>query len=305
MKNKILIIDPLSKECLFLLRKFDLHYIPNATLEEVKRELENTKILILRSQHTLTEETFASAKSLKAVIRAGSGYDNIPLPYLKKREIFFQNIPHASTRSVAEFSIGLMLSGLRNLIEANRDIKKGNWNKEKFIGHEIYGKTLGLVGFGNIGKEIYSIAKHLGFKKILYTTEKSVYDDPVLEKCNLNTIFAKSDIISVQVPLNSTTAKLIDDKHLSIMKKHVILINISRYGVFNMEQIITYLKLDPINNQFLKIFIDPVEKNNMSQCSTFSDLPIFLFPHIAGSTFETQIRLGEKIKTLVENLSNE
>ncbi|REC61336.1 hypothetical protein DRF65_16610 [Chryseobacterium pennae] len=296
---KALVIDPLSPSTIERLKtEVNLCYIPNSSLLKVVEQLKDTEVLILRSSHILTKEMVDIAAQLKAVIRAGNGTENIPIEYLQQKNIYFSNIRNVSDNSVAEYAIGLIILGLRNLFPAWKSVNEGRWEKEQLIGNEIKGKTLGLLGFGNIGKKIADLIEPLGVT-ILYNNVSGEIMGSNHKYANKEELFRKSDIICIQMPLNSNTNKLVDYQLFQLMKSTSILINLSRYEILNMDSLEKFFN---DRGKLKGVYIDPFEKKYFDDVQRFVNHPVYFLPHLGANTFEAQDRIGEDISKIIKKI---
>lgn len=296
---KVLIIDPLSEKTIYRLKEImdlEINYLPGLDENEILQELNDTSILIMRTSYIFSEEWLKCAPKLIAVIVAGNGTENVPINLLKRNNIIFKNVKAASVSSVAEYVVCLMLMGLRNIMEGIRSVEEGKWKKPLLIGNEIKEKTIGLIGFGNIGKSIAELLDKFNVK-IIYNNETGPVENSLYEYVELKELAKKSDIISIQVPLTNSTKHFIDKDFFSNIKKDCILINASRYEVINMDQLIDKLK----QGFFKHVYIDPIEIRHLKEISKTENLPISFLPHLGANTYEAQERIGgEVIKIVIQ-----
>lgn len=297
---RILVIDPISNNTLEGIREMDeveeVHYDKYLDESSILELLPNYEVLVLRSGYTITHEWLEKAINLKCVIRAGVGTDNIPQQLLQEMRIKFYNIPHATTTSVAEYVVGSILIQLRNLIPAHLSIQKGEWKKAEFIGNELSGKSIGLIGYGRIGQEIDRLLSPFNVNVLYYSRTKK-RNVAHARYGTLEEIAKKCEVISVQVPLTRETYNLLDENFFSSIKNPVTLINVARYNVINMK----YLKKALINGKVRSCLIDPFERGY--DISPYDELPIYFLPHLGGNTFEAQDRIGEEIKSIIRELT--
>src|SRR5690606_33144609 len=171
--------------------------------------------------------------------------------------------------------------GLRNIEQSIKSVKELEWKKNQLIGNELKGKTIGLIGFGNIGKAIANLLQYFEVN-IIYTDTSVMSQDSNFENVELNELTRRSDVICIQVPLTNTTKYLINDIFMSSVKKESILINLSRYEIINMSQLLNHLKI----GTFKHVYIDPIEKRHLQDVLKFKKLPISFLPHIGANTYE-------------------
>ena len=217
MAKRILISDPLAEEGVNVLKKqkdFKVDVKPKLPVDELKKILPNYDALIVRSQTKVTKDVLGAAKNLKFIGRAGVGLDNIDISEASKKGIVVMNAPAGNTISTAEHAFSMMLSLSRNIPQADASLKKGEWNRKKFMGVEVYGKTLGIIGLGRIGAEVARRALSFRMKVIAY--------DPFLiperakslgiESVDVDTLLKRSDYITVHTPLTKDTKHIIGEK---------------------------------------------------------------------------------------------
>lgn len=293
MKPLIVVPDGFDKDLFLKLQnETRLEVFPKSkmTQEELKNILPKAQGLIIRSATTVNAELLEIARELKLVIRAGEGTDNIDKKLCQKKGVKVANTPGANGNSAAEHAIALMFALLRKTSEAHTSVKRGEWEKSKFQGNEITGKTVGLVGFGRIGQ---TVAKRLmGFDpKVLFSdpfVEKS--DLPYAQKSTVEEIFKNADIISLHTPLMPETKGMVNKSLLNLMKPTSILVNASRGEVINQNDLILHLQEKKIRGAGLDVYEkEPLDKN--SPLLALDN--VVLTPHLGASTDEAQVRVGE------------
>lgn len=292
MKPFIVVPDGLDKE-LFAQLKTDANYevYPESKVsrDQLKSMANKVNGMIIRSATTVDKELIDLMPNLKLVIRAGEGTDNIDKKYCNEKGIKAANTPGANNNSAAEHAIALMFTLLRKTNLADVSMKKGEWEKNAFVGNEMSNKTIGVVGFGRIGQ---IVAKRLsGFEP------KILFYDPIIEKsdipnskkvANLEELFSQSDIISVHVPLIEQTKNLIDKKLMSLMKPTAILVNAARGKIVNENDLYEILKEKKILGAGFDVFAEePLKESKLRELNN-----IVLTPHLGASTAEAQERVG-------------
>lgn len=294
MKPFIVVADGFDKNLFKHLREIneiEVYEKSKVTQDELKTLLPKVSGLIIRSATNVTKELVDQAPNLKYVVRAGEGTDNIDKKYCEEKGIVVANTPGANANSAAEHAVALMMSLLRKIPFADSSMKKGEWEKNLFSGNELANKKVGIVGFGKIGQ---FVCKRIGGfdPKVLFFDPK-VNDShfPYAEKTNsLEEIFSQCDIITLHVPLSAETKNLVNKKLLDLMPSHAILINASRGGVVNEEDLIDHLKNKKIRGAAADVFSkEPLEEN--SELRKVDNL--ILTPHLGASTDEAQVRVGE------------
>src|SRR3989338_3108860 len=238
MAFKVLISDSLSKEAIGILEKEkELKVDVNTKLspEELKKTIKDYDALIVRSGTKVTKDVINAADKLKIIGRAGAGLDNVDVETASKKGIIVVNTPGGNTISTAEHTFSLMLALSRNIPQADMSTKKGEWERKKFMGVELYGKTLGVVGLGRIGAEVAKRALSFEMRILAYDPYLSAdkAKDLGIELVDLKTLLKESDYITVHTPLTDETRHMMSDKEFAIMKKGARIINCARGGIID------------------------------------------------------------------------
>jgi D-3-phosphoglycerate dehydrogenase len=292
---KILIADKIFEAGIKLLREKGFQVtcvwdIPKAELPKIIAEYD---VLIVRSATKVKGELLDNAKKLRIIGRAGEGLDNIDYEKAKTMGIIILNTPHVSYVSVAELTIGHLLALSRKIVQGTTTLREGKWEKEKLIGTEVNGKTLGVIGCGYIGKTVERLAISLGMKVL--PVEECVRDRfiPLAE------MLRKADFISIHVPLTSHTKHMISTKEFSVMKDGVMIIDCSRGGVVDQEALYQALISGKVAGAALDVFEEEPPKNN----KLFTLDNVIATPHIGAQTNEAQLRASVQIaKRITEAL---
>jgi len=307
---RVLINDPIHPDGVKLLRNagfelIDTHY----TQDELKREIKNFDILIVRSATKVTKDIIEAGSNLKIIARAGVGLDNIDLDAANARGIKVVNAPEAPSISVAELVMGLIFVLFRNIPQADKSIKEGKWLKKEFLGLEIKGKTLGILGFGRIGREVALRAKAFGMNICVYdVVEKSLEAAKEIgaepygpNKNDLYTMLSKIDVLTLHVPLVKSTYHLISDEEIARLKDGAFIINTSRGGVLDEEAAYKALISGKLRGLGLDVF--EVEPPTSGISAELVKLPnVIATPHIGASTVEAQRRAGVTIAEKIVNI---
>ena len=293
---KVIVSDKLSKEGIDILTKTGKIQVDVKTglkPEELKQIIHEYDGIVIRSATKLTRDIIEAAKNLKVIGRAGSGLDNVDKSAATAAGIVVMNTPGGNTVTTAELTFAMLLAMSRHIPQSFLSIKEGKWEKSKFQGTEVYGKTLGIIGMGNIGQVLYKRAKCFGMNPIGY--------DPLLSKekakeleinlVDLEEIYAKSDYISVHTPLVKETKGMINKETISKMKDGVKLLNIARGGIINEADLYEALKSGKVSACALDVFeIEPPSNNPLLTLDN-----LIATPHLGASTEEAQTNVAVAI----------
>lgn len=295
---KVLLTDGLEKAGQEILSKdAQVDNKKDITPEDLLKVIGDYDAIIVRGRTKLTPEVFASAKKLKVAGRAGVGVDNINLPAAKEHGVTVVNSPLATTVSVAELTLGLMLSLIREIPRADAGMKQTNWLKKELKGTELYQKTLGVIGFGRIGVATADRAKAFGMKIIAY--------DPLLkpeeiqkrggEPVSLDDLLAKSDFITMHLPLTPDSKNLLNKAAFDKMKPGVRVICAARGGVIEEAALLEALKSGKVAGAALDVFAtEPPGKSELAEHPK-----VVCTPHIGAETVEAQARAAVDISSEV------
>ena len=295
---KILLTDGLEKEGREILEQSaQVDNLKDITAEELLQKIGDYDAVIVRGRTKLTQEVLAAASKLKVAGRAGVGVDNINLDAAKAKGVIVVNSPLATTIAVAELTLGLMLSLIRDIPRADSGMKEGNWLKKELRGTEIYGKTLGVIGFGRIGAAVAERAKAFGMQIIAY--------DPVLtsdeigkrggKPVSLDDLLTMSDFITLHIPLTPETKSILNTAAFEKMKPGVRIICAARGGVINEPALLSALQSGKVAGAALDVFTtEPPGKTELA-----SHPKVVCTPHIGAETSEAQVRAAIDISTEV------
>jgi len=284
---KVLVADPLSKEGIEIMKSAaEVDVKTGLKAEEILAIIGNYEGLVVRSQTQVTAPIIEAGKKLIVIGRAGVGVDNIDLEAATRRGIIVVNAPTGNTISAAEHAIALMLSLARHIPAANYALKAGKWERSKFMGTEVRGKTLGIIGLGNVGSAVARRARGLEMKLIGY--DPFVSQDHArnlqVEIVPLERLYKESDFITLHIPLSSQTKEMINTKELAMMKPTARLINTARGGLINEEALAAALKEKRIAGAAIDVF--PQEP--CTSCILFGLDNVTVTPHLGASTAEAQ-----------------
>ena len=292
---RVLISDAMDNiaEKILLSNNIEVDVITNFTPDELIKNINNYDGLIVRSATKVTKEVIENAKNLKVVGRAGAGVDNIDINAAKVKNIIVMNTPGGNTNATAEHTLALLLSLSRKISKADLTTHKGEWAKKSLKGNEIKGKTIGIIGFGNVGKRFAQMCNSLGLKVLVFSktfdTVKNQFPDYI--SCDLNKILKDADIVSFHCKPNLDGSPIISAKEIAIMKNNVLIINTARGNLVSEIDLNDAIKNKTIAGVALDVFEKEPAKNNI----LFGLENVLLTPHIAASTAEAQVIVAEMI----------
>lgn len=294
---RILLNDGLDKKAISNLELlgFDVdtnHY----DIEDLKEKIKEVDCIVIRSATKIRRELIDEAikgGNLKLIIRGGVGVDNIDVQYAEQNGIKVRNTPNASSSSVAEIILAHMFSLARFLNQSNITMKAGLWKKKDYVGVELEGKTLGIIGMGRIGAELAKKCTALGMKIIYFDLMDIKNIDNNYRKVEFYELLRESDFISINI---SGTKSIIGSEELKKVKKGVFIINTSRGKALDEEAIITSLNDGTLGGVGLDVFLEEPSKN----LELIKHPKVSLTPHIGASTKEAQMKIGEEVIEIIK-----
>jgi D-3-phosphoglycerate dehydrogenase len=300
---KVLICDPVAPETIEALvaAGIQVDNRSDITAEELLADAADYDGMVVRSRTKIRQDTIDAATNLKIIVRGGVGLDNIDVAYAQGKGIAVRNTPKASSDSVAELTIGYMLALARHIPQATASMSAGEWQKKKLGGTEIAGKTLGLIGFGNIGQAVGRRAHALGMEVLFY--RRTPIDVPFARQVDLDELLTQSDYISLHVPNTPETNNILDAQALAKMKDGVYIINCGRGGTLDEDALHDGLLSGKVAGAALDVYLD--EKVNPGNPKLFElkDRDGFNLvvgsPHIGASTVEGQARVGGEVADIL------
>ncbi|AEX84990.1 phosphoglycerate dehydrogenase-like oxidoreductase [Marinitoga piezophila KA3] len=280
------------------------HFEKDELIEKVK----DFDVLVVRSATKATKEVIENGTNLKLIARAGMGLDNVDLEAAKEKGIKVINTPGANSLSVAELVVGYMLSVYRHLVTGTVTLREGKWEKKKLKGFELTGKTLGIVGFGNIGKLVRKLVTGFDMEVLVFDVfeiPEEVQKEYNVKQVSLEELIKNSDIITLHVPLTEKTRHLISEKEFEMMKDNVVIINAARGGVVDEEALLKYLENGKVLGAGLDVF-ETEPPTSEIQMKLLNHPMVVATPHIGATTKEAQKRVGlelvDKIVDIVKNM---
>jgi D-3-phosphoglycerate dehydrogenase len=297
MSSFVLVTDGVDERGLASLADsddFQVESIDDSATPEFAQALSQASALIVRSATTVDGAMLDAAPHLRVIGRAGVGVDNIDVEAASQRRIAVFNAPSGNTIAAAELTIALILALVRQLVEADRSMREGGWDRVRFQGIELEGRTLGLIGAGRVGGEVVKRARAFGMEVIVYDpylTEARA-DDLGFRLTDLDEVLKTSDVISVHVPLTPETEGLIGEEALSTMKSSAYLVNAARGGVIDEAALARALADGRIAGAALDVY----ETEPLPADSPLRQAPnLVMTPHLGASTDDAQVRVAAEI----------
>ncbi|MCL2615438.1 MAG: phosphoglycerate dehydrogenase [Dehalococcoidia bacterium] len=303
MTMNVLVADPLAQEGVDALKQYaNVDVKIKLAPEELKAIIGNYEALVVRSQTRVTADIIEASTKLIVIGRAGVGVDNIDTAAATRRGIIVVNAPTGNTISAAEHAVALMMALARNIPQANASLKSGEWKRNDFMGTEVRGKTLGLVGLGNVGSEVARRAQGMEMKLIGYdpfvTAERA--EKMNVEMKTLDEIWQEADFITLHVPLIEATKNMIGARQLAMMKPSARIINAARGGLIDEEALVAAINAGKLGGAAIDVFIE----EPCTQSILFSSKKIIVTPHLGASTAEAQtLAATEVVQQIIDVLN--
>lgn len=264
--------------------------------EDLIREVKDVHLLGIRSKTQITSRVLDAAKKLQAIGCFCIGVNQVDLKYAKQQGVAVFNAPYSNTRSVAELVIGLSILLIRRIVDKNKAAHEGVWLKDAKGSYEMRGKTLGIVGYGNIGTQVSVLAEALGMHVIFYDTITKLPLGNAVAKKSLKDLVSQADVVTLHVPETDATKNLINKNVIKNFKKGSILINYARGEVVDLEALAKALQEGAMSGAAVDVYPWEPEKNGDKFTTPLQGLPnVILTPHIGGSTEEAQQNIGEDV----------
>lgn len=297
---KILIIDEMHEGIIPLLEVLGHEpvYQPKITRAEILEQVHQYHGLIIRSKTPMDQELLSKATQLKFIGRAGAGLDQIDLDYLENRNIKLFHAAKGNRDAVAEHALGMLLALFNQFKKADQEIRNGIWDREGNRGVELKGKTVGILGFGNMGKAFAKRLKGFGVKVLAYDKYKTGFGDKFVNEVSWEELKSKADILSVHVPLTEETRNFLSLSELKSFRKPFWLINTARGEVISFQTLNTSLDQGILKGAVLDVLeIEKFKKFSLSQKIDFEKLAardsVLFSPHVAGWTYESYQKINQ------------
>ncbi len=303
-KNKVLIADNVADAVFDIFKKNNIPYEQKVGLseEELVVEIKNYEGLVIRSAVTVTKRILENADNLKVIGRPGVGVDNVDLETATERKIVVMNTPLGNVQATAELTMGIIHSLLRKIHLANESMHNKKWEKKNFVGSELFGRTIGIVGFGNIGKKISEFSHAYGMKVLVNSASLSKDKERTYKVSNssFEELLKVSDIITFHNKLSEKSKYMINSESLKLIKHSAIVVNCARGGVVNEDAI----KQALLNNELGGYGCD-VYESEPQRDSIFAGMEnVIMTPHIGAGTKEAQEKVAVQIAEQISEFFN-
>jgi D-3-phosphoglycerate dehydrogenase len=303
MQKKILFIDSNHSRLHEMLIKqgFQCDLFYDKPADELKRLIPQYDGIVLRSKFKITKEIIDSAPNLKCIARVGAGMENIDVAYATQKNITCVNSPEGNRDAVAEHALGMLLCLFNNITKANSEIRNGKWLREDNRGVELCGKTVGIIGYGNMGAAFAQRLQGFGVTVLAYDKYKTNFGNEFVRETSLQEIFEQADVLSLHTPLTEETHYLIKDEFINRFKRNIYIINTARGKCLNTADLVKNIE----SGKALGACLDVLEYEAVSfEDIDAKDIPkpmqylmksdkVILTPHIAGWTKESNVKLAE------------
>ncbi len=301
MNYKVILLDGVDAVCgkIFKQRGFEVTEAPKMPVEELESVISDYDAMVVRSATKVTADLLEKAKKMQVVGRAGVGVDNIDLDAATRQGVLVMNTPDGNTISTAEHTCGMILALSRNIPAAVASLKEGRWDRKKYLGTEVHGKTLGIVGLGKIGSNVAQRMKSFGMNVVgfdPYTTHERAAEMGV-EMMELDDLIASVDYLTVHTPLTDQTRNLISLKNADRIKPGIRLVNCARGGIYKEDDLVPLIEKGIVNGVALDVYSKEPPEGELAEMVKHP--AIISTPHLGASTQEAQSKVAEQVATQI------
>jgi D-3-phosphoglycerate dehydrogenase len=284
-------------------------YLPQISFEKLKEIIADYEGLVIRSKFNINREFIDSASRMKFIARAGSGMENMDVEYARSKLIECINSPEGNRDSLGEHTIGMLLGVLHKINLANAEVKSGIWNRKTNIGIELQGKTVGILGYGNMGSAFAQRLSGFSTNVIAYDIYKNAYSDQYVKEVDMETFFNLTDILSIHVPLTEETLFMINDSYINSFRKDIFLINTARGKIVKTDDLVKNLDSGKVKGACLDVleyeshsFETGFNEKNPALSFLFNAKNVILTPHVAGSSDASYKKIAEVLADKIVSL---
>ena len=291
---------------------FIFENINGLSINELSSVIKDYNGLVIRSKYKIDKHFIDKAKKLKFIARAGAGIENIDTKYAESKGIMCINSPEGNRDSVGEHTLGMLLTLMHKIKISDSEIRKGKWNRQN-TGTEIQGKTIGIIGYGNMGSAFARRLKGFAANVIAYDKYKTGYSDEYVKEVDLKTLFKNTDILSIHTPLTEETRFMVDDKFINRFEKKIIIINTARGKILKTDDLVKNMKKEKVTGACLDVL--EYEKTSFEDIFAGQNSPslqyllnsdnVILTPHIAGSSYASSGKIAEVLaEKIIKNFAS-
>lgn len=310
MNSRIcLVIDPMHESLFAMMHDigWQVDYQPEITRARIKEIASEYEGLIVRSKTIIDGDLLGASPKVRFIGRAGAGLDNLDLNYLRGHNIAVLHASEGNRDAVGEYTIGALLSLMRNIPRANAQVREMVWEREANRGEELMSRTIGIIGYGNMGRAFAQRLSGFGCNIIAYDKYKRTYSDTFCRESTMDQIWESADILSLHIPLTPETRGLVTQEYLQRFRKPIILVNTARGEIVDLEVLKTGLESGRLRGAVLDVLQnEKLDRLTPDQAISFDFLRkrdnVIFTPHIAGWTFESHVKINvalvDKIKLL-------
>lgn len=282
---------------------FDCIDLTSTTINDIENNMHQYHGIVIRSRFPINKAFLEKATQLEFIARSGAGMENIDIDYCESNHIQLFNAPEGNRNAVAEHALGMLLALFNNLIQGDKEVRQGIWDREGNRGNELDGKTVGIIGYGNNGSAFAKKLRGFDVKILAYDKYKSNFGNDFVEEVNMDTIFKQADVLSFHIPQTEDTKFMVDEDYLNNFKKNIYLINLARGKIVKTNALLNALQ----SNKVLGACLDVLEFEKTSFEDMFNDLKnipkdfkqliesnkVILSPHVGGWTKESYYKLSK------------
>lgn len=306
---KILVIDSMHESLFSMLKEIgaQAEYVPDIKRDDVKLMHVGFDGLIVRSKTFIDRDLLGENPTLKFIGRAGAGIDNLDVGYLQSKGIAVLHASEGNRDAVGEFAVGSLLSLMRKIPHGDAQVRQMIWDREGNRGEEIMGKTVSVIGYGNMGQSFARRLSGFGCNVLAYDKYKTGYSDTYVRESTMEQLWKDTDILSLHVPLTDETRAMVDAAYIKRFKKSLLVLNTARGEIVVLKDMADLIArgevrgavLDVLENEKLSTLTDIQRKafNSLSESSN-----VILTPHIAGWTFESHVKINVALVTKIRAL---
>lgn len=308
--RKCLVIDTVHESLFPMLKDigWEADCFPAMTRDEVRQRHVGYDGMIVRSKTVIDRDLLGDNPTIKFVARAGAGLDNLDLRYLEEKGIHVLHAAEGNRDAVGEFTIGLLLSLIRFIPRANTEVRNLTWEREGNRGEELQGKTIGIIGYGNMGQAFASRVHGFGCKVLAYDKYKSGFGTHSCREVSMDQVFDETEILSLHIPLTSETRSMVNYDYLGRFRKHIILINTARGEIVPMADLAKALREGRVRGAALDVLenekpdsMTSLERESFNYLASKSN--VIFTPHIAGWTFESHVKINVALVGKIKELN--